>query len=164
MDSNVVMFINLKKLNLLSINIFELNFYQEQNKWRHNLLPIEVSKDDSDRVIDLLIYRNHSAPIKNLNVFFGVHHKNFICRQCLNSYRSENMLMLHKPKCENYVVTTVRTSSESHIQWKKNIFIRIHYVLGLMQILKLIMNMIILVYETKQLMFINKTQYLMVIL
>ena len=30
------------------------------------------------------------------------------------------MLMLHKPKCENYYITTIRTSSESHIQWKKH--------------------------------------------
>ena len=29
------------------------------------------------------------------------------------------MLKLHKPKCENNDITTKRTSSESHIQWKK---------------------------------------------
>ena len=27
--------------------------------------------------------------------------------------------MLHKPKCENNDITTIRTSPESHIQWKK---------------------------------------------
>ena len=32
------------ELNNLSITIFGLNFYQDQNKWRHNLIPIEVSK------------------------------------------------------------------------------------------------------------------------
>ena len=32
-----------EKLNTLSINIFELNFYQEQNKWKHELIPIEIS-------------------------------------------------------------------------------------------------------------------------
>ena len=40
------------KLNNLSVNIFELNFYQDQNQWKHKLIPIEVSKNDSDRVID----------------------------------------------------------------------------------------------------------------
>ena len=32
------------ELNNLSINIFELNFYQDQNNWRHKLIPVEVSK------------------------------------------------------------------------------------------------------------------------
>ena len=39
----------------LSVNTFELNFNQDQNKWRHKLLPNEVSKNDSDRIIDLAI-------------------------------------------------------------------------------------------------------------
>ena len=75
-----------EKLNNLSINIFELNFYQEKDKWKHNLFPIEISKNESDKVIDLLIYKNHFALLKKLNVFSGDHHKNFICRRCLNSY------------------------------------------------------------------------------
>ena len=52
-----------------SINIFELNFYQDQNKWRHKLVPIEVSKKEPDRVIDLLIYKNHYALNNKLDVF-----------------------------------------------------------------------------------------------
>ena len=44
--------------------MFELNFNQYKNKWKHNLVPIESSKNDSDKVIDLIIYKN----IK-LNVF-----------------------------------------------------------------------------------------------
>ena len=48
-----------EKLNNSSFNIFELSFYQDRNKWRHKLKPTEVSKNDSDRVIDLLIYKNH---------------------------------------------------------------------------------------------------------
>ena len=79
-----------ENLNNLSINIFELNFYQDQNKWRHKLITIEVSKNDSDRVIDLLIYRNHYGVIKKIKVSFGDLKKIFICRRCLNSYTSEN--------------------------------------------------------------------------
>ena len=45
------------ELNKLSIKIFQLNFYQDQNKWKHKLTPIEVSKNESDRVIDFLIYK-----------------------------------------------------------------------------------------------------------
>ena len=109
-----------EKLNNLSINIFELNFYQDKNEWKHNLIPIEISKNESDKVVDLLIYKNHYALIKKLNVFLGDHNKSFICRRCLNSYTSENMLTLHKPNCEIYDITTIRTSSESYLHWKNH--------------------------------------------
>ena len=34
--------------------MFELNFYQDQNKWKYSLIPIEISKiDESDRVLHL---------------------------------------------------------------------------------------------------------------
>ena len=60
-----------EKLKNLSINIFELKFYQDQYKWKHNLTPIEICKNDTDRVLELLIYRNHYVLIQNLNVFLG---------------------------------------------------------------------------------------------
>ena len=108
------------ELNNLCVNIYELKFYQDGDKWKHNLILIEISKNKSDRIVDLLIYKNHYALIKKINVFLGEHHKNFICRRCLNSYTSENMLKIHKPKCENNDITTIRTSSESHLHWKKH--------------------------------------------
>ena len=43
-----------------------------------------------------------------------------MCRRCLNSYTSENMLMIHKLKCENYDTTTIRTSSKSHLHWENH--------------------------------------------
>ena len=84
------------------------------------MILIEISKNDSDRIVDLLIYKNHYALIKKFNVFLGDQHKNFICRRCLSSYTSENMLMLHKTKCENNDISTIRTSSEPHLHWKKH--------------------------------------------
>ena len=81
------------ELNNLSVNIFELNFYQDQNKWKYKLKPIEISKNNLDRVIDLAIYKNHYVLIKKLDVFLGDHNKKFICRRCLSSYTSENMLI-----------------------------------------------------------------------
>ena len=63
------------ELNSLSVNIYELNFYQDGDKWKHNLIPIEISKNESDKVIDLLIYKNHYALIKKLQVFLGDHNK-----------------------------------------------------------------------------------------
>ena len=35
-----------EKLNNLSLNKFELYFYQDRNKWKHNFFPIEISKND----------------------------------------------------------------------------------------------------------------------
>ena len=43
----------------LSINIFELSFYRDQNEWKHIIIPIEISKNESENVFDLLIYKNH---------------------------------------------------------------------------------------------------------
>ena len=95
-----------------------MNQFFDQNKWRRKLIPIKIDKNDSHKVIDLKIDKNHYALKKKLNVFLGDHHKKFICRRCLISYTSGNMLMLHKPKCESYDITTIRTAGESHIQWK----------------------------------------------
>ena len=122
-------------LKNLSINIFELKFYQDQNKWKHKLIPIEISKKNSDRIFDLAIYKNHYVLIKKLYVLFGNHNRKFICRRCLNSYTTENMLILHKPKCKNNDITTTRTS-KNHIYFGKNIFTEIHCILGFMQISK----------------------------
>ena len=107
-----------------------MNFYQHQNKWKHNLIPIGISKNDSDRVVDLLIYKNHYALFKKLNVFLGCEHKKFICRQFLNSYTNGKMLMIHKQKCEIYDITTIRTASECHLHGKdhfhkKSLYLRI---------------------------------------
>ena len=57
------------ELNNLSVNIFELNFYQYQNQWKHKLKPNEVSKNDSNRDIDLAIYITHYLLNKKLDVF-----------------------------------------------------------------------------------------------
>ena len=108
------------ELNNLSVNIFEINFYQDGDKWKHNLIPIEISENESDRVVDLLIYKTLYALIKKLNVFLGDHYKNFICRRCLNSYTCENALINHKEKCGDDNICTITTSNESHLFWKKH--------------------------------------------
>ena len=58
-----------EKLNNLSINIFELDFHQGQNKWKHLIISFEVSKTDSDRVGDLIICKNHMLSLKNQMYF-----------------------------------------------------------------------------------------------
>ena len=75
-----------------------------------------------DRVFGLLINKNHYALNKKSNVFLGNHYVNFIRRRRLNSYTSENMLTIHKPKREHIDETTSRNSSESHVYWKRHFF------------------------------------------
>ena len=108
------------ELNNLSIKIFKLNFYQDRNQWEHKLIAIEISKNNSDRFIDLAIYKNHYVLIKKLDIFLGDHNKKYICRRCLSSYTSENMLIKPKQKCGEDNITTIKTSNESHLHWKKH--------------------------------------------
>ena len=108
------------------------------NSWEY----IEISKTESDRVVDYLIYKNHYVLIKKVNVFLSDHHKIFICRRYLNSYTSEIMLTLHKPKCEDKDITTVRTSLDFHLHWK-NYFQKNPLYFGYIQTSKLIMKLII---------------------
>ena len=108
------------ELNNLSVSIFEINFYQDQNKWRYKLIPIEISKNNPDRVIELGIYKNHYILIEKLDVLLGDRNKKFHRRQCLISYTSENMLIKHKQNCGEDNITTIKTSNESHIYWKKH--------------------------------------------
>ena len=108
------------ELNNLSVNIFELNFYQDQNQWKHKLIPTESSKNNTDRIIDLAIHRNHYVLIKKLDVILGDHNKKFICRRCLSSYTSENRLLKHEQKCEKNYITTIKTSNKSHLHWEKH--------------------------------------------
>ena len=58
--------------------------------------------------------------MRKLNVFLGDLHKFFICRRCLSSYTSEHMLMLYKQNCGDDNITTIRTSSKSHLNWKNH--------------------------------------------
>ena len=71
------------------------------------------------------------------------------------------MLIKHKNLCqENQQLTT---SPDSHIYWKKYFDKNLLYF-RIMLILKLKIKKKILVSETKQLTFINKSQYVMVII
>ena len=99
--------------------MFELNFHQDQNKWRHELISIEVSKNESDRIIDSLVYKNHYAPTKKLPRLLGNHICNYVCRQCLKSYSCQIVLIKHKQQCGEHDIASLRLSKESHLYWKK---------------------------------------------
>ena len=64
------------RLDNSSLNIYELNFYQDGDKGKVNLIPIEISTNESDRVVDLFIYQNQCVLIEKLHVCLGNHNKN----------------------------------------------------------------------------------------
>ena len=109
-----------EKMNNLAINIFELQFYQEGEKWKHKLIPIEVSENNSETVIDLVIYKNHYALIKKLHVFLGKRDSKFVCRRCLSCFTNENVLVKHTERCKQQDITAIRVSKDSHLMWKKH--------------------------------------------
>ena len=100
-----------EKLNELSTKIFELSFYQDQNYWKHKLIPIDFSKIKSDTAFELKIYKNLFVLIKKVHVLLGNHVCNFVCRRGLNSY----VLMKHKQSYNEHKITSIRSSKESHI-------------------------------------------------
>ena len=69
--------------------------------------------------------------IKKLHVFLGKSDCKYVCRRCLCSYSNEKVLNKHKFKCHQQEITSIRTSNESHIYWKKYfhkipLYFRIH--------------------------------------
>ena len=58
------------KSKKLSVNMFELEFHQGQKTWKHKLIPIEISKNVSEKVIELIIYKDHFVLTKKINYSF----------------------------------------------------------------------------------------------
>ena len=56
--------------NNLSVFIFELKIYQEDNIEKQKLIPLQISKNISDRVVHLLIYKNDYVLIGKLHIFW----------------------------------------------------------------------------------------------
>ena len=76
---------------------------------------MKLVKNNSEKVIDLAIYKNHYVLIKKLDVFLRDHNEKSIYRQCLNSNTSKNLLIKHKQKCGEDNLPTIKTTSESHL-------------------------------------------------
>ena len=109
-----------EQLNDLSINVFELLVYFENNEWKNKIVPIEISKSNSERVVDLLLYKNHYALIKKLHVYLGKKDCKFVCRRCLSSFTSDLILKKHKERCEQQDIVLPTFPKESHLTWSKH--------------------------------------------
>ena len=54
------------------------------------MIPVESSKNNSDRVVDLMLYKSQYSLRENLLKFLRKHDCGFVCRRCLSSYSSQN--------------------------------------------------------------------------
>ena len=106
--------------NNLSINIFELKFYLENEIWKHKLVPVELSNSEYETTIDLLIYKNDYVLIKKLYIFIGNSKCKFICRRCLSCFEHEHVLKKHKDRCEQQDFTAIKLSLDKQLNWKKH--------------------------------------------
>ena len=100
--------------------MFSLGFHPDQYEWKHKLIPFEISNNESDSVVDLLIYKNHCALIKNLHVFLGDHNFTFVCRRGLSSYSSPNILVKYKQRCDQQEIFVIGIPNEYHVYWTKH--------------------------------------------
>ena len=101
------------------MNIFELNFYQDENRRKHKLVPIQFYRKFWYKGIELLIYKNHYVLSKKLHVLLGKHDSKFACTRCLSSFSSQSVLPKHKQRCDHQDITSIRTSNQSHLPWQK---------------------------------------------
>ena len=82
------------------IIIFELSFYQDQNRWRYELLLIEIGKNIPHKIVDLLVSKNNYVLIRKLYVFLSIHNCKFVLKRQWSSNSSQNVLIKHKQRCE----------------------------------------------------------------
>ena len=100
------------------MNIIDLKFYQDQNKWKHRIFPIEGSKNETDRVEDLIIYENQYVLIEKLNVLLGKQDCRYISERCLSSYTNQDVLINHIQKCGQQEITSENLNKESRLYRK----------------------------------------------
>ena len=109
-----------EKLNNLTSNIYESNFYKDDKKWKHKLIPIENGKHASDRINDLAIYKNQYALIKKINECIGKDDNKYIWGRCLYSYTNHNVLKNHIQNCGQQEVTSIILSRVPYIFWENH--------------------------------------------
>ncbi len=100
--------------NNLLINVFELVGM--------NLNPLYIgSNEEGDRVIDLLYYKEHFILIKKLHTFGrnNQSHRNYLCRRCMNGFRTEQALNNHKELCDKQEITRIVFPKDNSFKFNK---------------------------------------------
>ena len=68
-----------------------------------------------------MIYKNQCSLIKELHVYLGKQDLTIVCRRRLSANTNERAFAKHNLRCEQQGITSIKTSTESHLYWKKKI-------------------------------------------
>ena len=126
--------INETNLTFESVSINEMNKIEKQseininvfscNKNYKNKNPIKKSKENYNKILDLLLIENinHYIVTKNLHCFLTnrcSEKNNFICRTCLDIFYSENKYNDHMNYCKTRKPQRLLPLNEKHIEFNK---------------------------------------------
>ena len=79
---------------------------------------LKLVKNNSDRVIDLMIYKNQYILKESLHEILGKHDCTFVYRLCLSSFSSQNALMGHTPRYEQQELAAFIKFIDPYLNWK----------------------------------------------
>ena len=126
--------INETNLNFENVSISEIDKIEKKlkvninvflcNKYYKNKNPVRKSRENYDKILDLLLIENinHYIIIKNLHCFLTdrcSEKDNFICRTCLNIFYSEIKYNEHMNYCKTRKPQKLMPSNEKHIKFNK---------------------------------------------
>ena len=126
--------INETNLNFENVSISEIDKIEKKlkvnvnvfscNKNYKNKNPVRKSRENYDKILDLLLIENinHYIIIKNLHCFLTdrcLEKDNFICRICLNVFYSEIKYNEHMNYCKTRKPQRLMPSNEKHIKFNK---------------------------------------------
>ena len=100
--------------NLLKINIYVYSCDSKMN----NKIPIYKSNKNYEKYIDLLLYQDHYMIIKRIDLFFNKNNKTHFCRNCCNSFYSENKYRDHIMFCKSNKTQILMPSKFKYLQFR----------------------------------------------
>ena len=100
--------------NLLQTNIYVYTCDSKMN----NKIPIYKSNKNFEKFIDLLLYKNHYMNIKRIDLFFNTNNKTHFCRNCCNSFYSENKYRDHLIFCKTNKPMVLMASKFKYLQFR----------------------------------------------
>ena len=84
LDSKLLMFKDFREWIFHLLKYLSYIFIRKDKIWQYKLIPIQISGNDSARVVDLSIDKNRYVLIKKLHVIFGKAKCKFVFRRCLS--------------------------------------------------------------------------------
>ena len=109
------------KINQLSKieDLLQTNIYVYTcDKNLKNKTPVYKSNKEYEKFLDLLLYENHYMNIKRIDLFFNKNNKTHFCRNCCNSFYSENKYRDHLMFCKTDKTMILMPSKFKYLQFR----------------------------------------------